>query len=256
MKYTLLELTQQILYSMDGDEVNTITDTPESLAVAHIIEECYWDIVTQLDLPEHNDFFQLTATGADTPTLMVLPSSVTGLDWVKYDWIATGETDHRYEHVHYLPLRQFLDQSLNLSSDDDGVSQFSITIDSSIFYFKCHNNREPAFYTSYDDYKILFDAFNNTEDAFLQSSKSMCYGSLIPTFSFTDAFVPDLDAKQFSYLLNEAKAQCWADLKQQINSRAENKSRQNKIDSQKKKQNVGYPDNQNYYTRYPNYGRK
>jgi hypothetical protein len=256
MKYTLLEMTQQLLYSLDGDEVDSITDTAESMSVAKIIEECYWDLVTQLDLPEHNDFFQLTATSSATPTLMTMPSNVSHLDWIKYDWIATDETDHRYENVSYLPLRQFLDQALNLSSDDDGVVQFNVTINSETFYFKAHDNREPAFYTSYDDYNVLFDAYNSDEDAYLQASKTMCYGSLIPDFTFSDSFTPDLDAKQFSYLLNEAKAQCWSDLKQQINTRAENKSRQNKIDSQKKKQNVGYPHNQNYYNEYPNYGRK
>lgn len=256
MKYTLLEMTQQILYSLDGDEVNSITDSAESTAVAKIIQECYWDLVGQLDLPEHYDFFQLDATSSASPTLMTLPDGINTLDWVKYDWIATGETDHRYEPVKYLPLPQFLDQALNLSSDDDNVAQFSLTIDSQTFYFKAHSNREPAFYTSFDDHNILFDAYNTDEDAFLQSSKTMCYGAVQPTFTFDDDFTPDLDARQFSYLLNEAKAQCWSDLKQQINTRAENKSRQNKIDSQKKKQNVGYPDNQNYYNRYPNYGRK
>lgn len=256
MKYTLLEMTQQILYSLDGDEVNSITDSTESTAVAKIIEECYYDLVTQLDLPEHNDFFQLTATSSATPTLMTLPSNVNSLDWIKYDRIASDETDHQYEPVNYLPLQQFLEIALGISSDDDNVAQFSISIDGQTFYVKAHDNREPAFYTSYDDYSILFDAYNSDEDANLQASKTMCYGSLAPDFTFSDSFTPDLDAKQFSYLLNEAKAQCWSDLKQQINTRAENKARQNKIDSQKKKQNVGYPDNQNYYNRYPNYGRK
>jgi hypothetical protein len=256
MKMTLLEMTQQLLFSLDGDEVNSISDTAESNSVAKIIQECYWDIVGQLDLPEHNDFFQLDATSSATPTVMTLPSNVSHIDWVKYDGILTGETDHRYEPVSYLPLRHFLDQSLYLSSDDSDVDQFSITINSETFYFKVHTNREPSFYTSYNDNTLLFDAYKTTEDAFLQSSKTMCYGSLIPIFTFTDSFTPDLDAKQFAYLLNEAKAQCWSDLKQQINTRAENKSRQNKIDSQKKKQNVGYPDNQNYYDRYPYYGRK
>lgn len=256
MKYTLLEMTQQILYSLDGDEVSSITDTAESTAVAKIIEECYWDLVGQLDLPEHNDFFQLTATSSATPSLMTLPSSVMSLDWIKYDSIATGETDHKYQPVQYLELKNFLDHVMDVSSDDDDVDQFSITIGSSTFNFKVTTNRFPSFYTSYDDYSILFDAYDSDEDAFLKSSKTLCYGSVEPTFTFSDSFTPDMDAKQFVYLLNEAKAQCWSDLKQQINTRAENKSRQNKIDSQKKKQNIGYPDNQNYYSRYPNYGRK
>lgn len=256
MKYTLLEMTQQILFSLDGDEVDSISDTPESLAVAHIIEECYWDMVSQMDLPEHHDFFQLTATTSATPSLMTLPSSVTSIEWIKYNTILTGDTDNTYEPVNYLPINHFLDHVLSISSDDADVDQFNITVGSATFSFKVMTNRAPIYYTSYDDYNILFDAYNSDEDAYLQASKTMCYGTTLPTFTFSDSSTPDLDAKAFSYLLNEAKAQCWADLKQQVNPRAENKARQNKIDSQKKKQNIGYPDNQNYYSRYPNYGRK
>jgi hypothetical protein len=51
VKYTLLELTQRILESMDSDEVDSIEDSPESLAVANIIKECYFDILGKLDLP-------------------------------------------------------------------------------------------------------------------------------------------------------------------------------------------------------------
>lgn len=47
MKYTLLELTQRILESMNSDEVNSIGDTEESMTVANIIKE-------SLFLFEHN----------------------------------------------------------------------------------------------------------------------------------------------------------------------------------------------------------
>ena len=54
MKYTLLEMTQDILSNMSSDEVNSISDTPESLQVATIIKQKYYDIVSRGDLPEHN----------------------------------------------------------------------------------------------------------------------------------------------------------------------------------------------------------
>lgn len=256
MKYTLLELTQQILLSLDGDEVNSINDTEESRAVAKIVKECYYDIVGQLDLPEHFDFFQLEATALASPTVMTKPSDAITVDWVKYDEKTGTDTDVKYRELQYLPSKNFLDMVLMLNSDDDDVIQYNFTTNSETFSLKAKTNMAPSYFTSFDDGVLLFDSYNSDEDSHLQASKTLCYGLVNPTFTMTDSFTPDLDHRQFALLLNEAKAQCWSDLKQQINTRAENKVRQNKIDSQKKKQNVGYPDKQNYYFRYPVYGRK
>jgi len=256
MKYTLLELTQQILLSLDGDEVNSIDDTEESRAVAKIIKECYYDIVGQLDLPEHYDFFQLEATSLATPTVMTRPSDAITVEWVKYDEKTGTDTDVKYREIQYLPTKNFLDLVLNLNSEGTDVTQYNFSTNDETFSLKAKNNSAPSFFTSFDDGKILFDSFDSDEDSHLQASKTLCYGVINPTFTLTDSFTPDLDHRQFALLLNEAKAQCWSDLKQQINARAENKVRQNKIDSQKKKQNVGYPDDQNYYFKYPFYGRK
>lgn len=257
MKYTLLELTQQILYSLDGDSVNSINDTEESIAVANIIKECYYDLVGQLDLPEHFDFFQLDATGTSTPTVMEKPDDVITIKWIKYDESTSDETDKKYRDIQYLPIEKFAEMVLSLNSEDsDDVQQYAFETNSDTFYFKCKTNSAPSFFTTFDDGQIIFDSYNSEEDSNLQASKTWCYGVVNPTFTMSDTYTPDLDHRQFAALLNEAKAQCWNDLKQQANNRAENKARQNKIDSQKKKQNVGYPNNLNYYTDYPNYGRK
>lgn len=256
MKYTLLELTQQILLSMDGDSVNSINDTEESLAIAKIVRECYYDIVGQLDLPEHYDFFQLDATSVGTPTVMTKPSDVISLEWIKYDEIADTDTDKKYRDIKYMPPKQFMEMVLSLNSEGDDVLQYSFETNGEEFSTKCKTNSAPSFYTSFNDSTILFDSYDEEEDSNLQASKTLCYGILAPTFELDDDATPDLDHRQFTLLLNEAKAQCWFDLKQQANNRAENKVRQNKIDSQKKKQNIAYPDGQNYYFKYPNYGRK
>lgn len=85
MKYTLLELTQDILSSLSSDEVNSISDTTESVQVATIIKQKYFDIVNRVPLPEHEQLVQLTAaTDPDQPVLMYVPEGVADIKWLKY----------------------------------------------------------------------------------------------------------------------------------------------------------------------------
>lgn len=85
MKYSLLELTQTILSEMSSDEVNSISDTAESLQVANIIRSKYFDIVSRAKLPDSTQLIQLEPSlNALQPTLMVIPDGVVSIDWIKY----------------------------------------------------------------------------------------------------------------------------------------------------------------------------
>jgi hypothetical protein len=83
--FTLLEMTQNILSALSSDEVSSISDTVESLQVANIIKGKYYDMVHRSDPPQQNLLFQMTASGDSTkPTLMLMPSTVSRIDWIKY----------------------------------------------------------------------------------------------------------------------------------------------------------------------------
>src|SRR5882757_6715281 len=85
MKYTLLELTQDILSGMSSDEVNSISDTSESLQVATIIKQKYFDIINRVPLPEHEQLIQLDPSlDADSPVLMFVPQGIADIKWLKY----------------------------------------------------------------------------------------------------------------------------------------------------------------------------
>lgn len=258
MKYTLLEMTQQILLAMEGDEVDDIDETAESTAIAKTIREVFYDIAGMLDLPEHHGVFNLTATGASTPVTMIIPSDVTAIDWVKYN-NDDDTTNPAFVAVRFWPFNTFLEyvNSWDLDADLD-VQSYTYTDAASgdTTTLKCRQDAFPRYYTTPNDRTILFDSFDEDEDAFLQSSKTQCYGQLAPTWTHSNTFTPDLDHKQFSLLLNESKGQCFIDFKQQTNARAEAKARRNWINTQKKKQNIGYPNDQMTFKNYPNYGRK
>lgn len=254
MKYTLLQMVQSILSSMDSDQVNSIDDTAESQQVADIIKTTYYDLLPSLNLPEHFNMFELNAANSSAPVIMYVPDTVMQVDWVKYDCTTTGPSDIR--QLDYWPLKDFLDSMYSLTSTDSNVTSFSFNSHGShTLPLMCINDEFPSRYTTFNDNTLIFDAYNSSVDAHLQKNKTVCYGQTIPEWTATDNFTPNLDPKQFTLLLNEAKGQAFIELKQTVNAKAEKRARRGWINSQKTKENVSGT-YQGKMTNSYNFGRK
>jgi len=237
-KKTLLELTQNILSAMSSDEVNSITDTVESLEVADVIRETFDDLTTNKVVPEHQSLFTLDALGdTSKPSYMSVPSDVDRIDVLKYNVINSGDTALSYKEIPYLTPEDFLDIILTRNSDDSNVQ--TVTDDSGVKLL-IKNDKDPEYYTSFDDVTLIFDAFDSTVDTTLQSSKTLCFGVKYPVWSHTDSFIPDMPADMFPKLLAEAKSVCFINQKQTPNAKEEQKSKRQSVRLQKDKWKVGY----------------
>ena len=254
MKYTLLQLVQQILASMQGDEITAIADTEESRAVALIVKENYFYITGRADLPEHNELYQLTETSSSTPTLMTMPSTSATIEWLKYNHKLTADTDNNYQYVKYMSSESFLDMLNSQNSDESFVDQYNLTINSNTFSIKHRTDKMPEWWTTWNDGQILFDSYDSTEETFLRKTKTMVYGVINPVWTHTDSAVPDLDVQQFSLLLQESKAQCFSELKQVTNTNAERKLRHGWVDLARTKEAL--PSNVNAYSKIKGMGRQ
>src|ERR1700722_15148110 len=85
MQLTLLEYTQMILSSLNSQQVNSISDTVESVQVAHCVKTAWLELLGRFNLPEHNELVQLTASGTSTlPTVMYRPAGVTQINSIRY----------------------------------------------------------------------------------------------------------------------------------------------------------------------------
>lgn len=255
MRMNLLQITQDILSAMDSDEVNSISDTVESMQVANIVRRTYFDILSRTGLPDQHDLFELDPSNdSSKPTLMYRPSTCIGLDWVKYQINTTGEPDLRYAFVNYLHPKDFFDQQNNLNTSQSNVISFSHTINSDTMTFVCKNDKMPEYYTSFDDNTIVFDSYDASQDSTLVKNKTMCYGILFSSFEMVDSYVPDLDPREFSLLYNKAEAKCFAVLKQMTNVSSEREERKQWISIQKRKQEV--PERTDPLAYLPDYGRR
>lgn len=258
MKRTLLELTQDILASLDGDEVAAIADTSEATSIANIIRQCFYEIAATYKLPEHYALFELTETSASTPTIMTRPTDVITIDWIKYDNKLSTETPTDYREISFLPFDEFQFRQLTLDSDATDIARFNLTVGSDIFPMVHTITRDPLFYTTFNDSTVVFDGYKSTEETFLRKTKTMCYGLKESSWTHSDSAVPNLDHKLSNVLFQTAKAQCFQELKQVENPSAEKKARRGILTVIKEKNDVNNKNRGAYWDpdKLPNYGRK
>lgn len=202
-KLTLIEMVQNILNDMDSDSVNSISDTTESAQVADIVRTAYFKLVSvRDDWPFLRTLSNLVGLGdTDNPTLMELPEGANKVYWIKYN----------KKNVTYISPKDFKDMVDGREPTDDGV----VDADGYI------TNRDPLYWTTYDDTVVYFDSYNSDEDTTLQSSKAEFYGIVAPSWTHEDDFTPTLPEKMFPTLLADAKSTAFLVLKQQANDKEE-----------------------------------
>lgn len=247
-------MVQDVLASMDSDEVNSISDTTESDQVARIIRACYFDIVSN-DLPEHTTIFQLeSSSNSAQPVMMTRPADVHSLILLKYNKATKDDTDPNFTKLTPLHINDFFNMTHRLSLSEDNVASMSHVIDGDEISFLYRTDKHPDFYTCIDDHTFFFDSIDTEVDTTLQKNKTFCIGEKEHAFSLEDTYSIDLDERQHIWLLNEAKALAFAEMKQMTHEKAERTAKRHRIKAQKQKAVMNDP----YlnYMRLPNYGRK
>lgn len=281
-KYTLLQMTQDIMSSMSSDEVNSISDTTESLQVATIIKHKYFDIIDRIDLPDHDQLIQLIPSIDPTqPTLMTIPKGIASLRWIKYfdknpldgntqddfshdlnvDVTNTltnpGASPPGYLYVSILPNDSFFNYTGAFSTGDTDVFSYTFEDDSNNypggFSINYKNDSQPCYCTILSNLYVLFDSYDSSIDTTLQGSKTMALGQVIPAFEMVDTFIPDLAEEEFQLLFNEAKALAFFELKQQPHQLAIQEAHRGWANIQKKKAVINRP---TYFDELPGFGRK
>jgi hypothetical protein len=233
-KLTLLDMTQSILSAMDSDSVNDIDDTVESIQVADLIREAFYELMSERDWPFLQQITTLNSLAdPNNPTKMEIPENLNKVLWIKYN----------KKEVRYLPPEDFDDllskrEYLAGVVDNNGIIM----------------NRDPQYYTSYDEKYITFDSYEATVDSVLQPSKCKVFGVVVPQWQHENNFTPDIPEKFFSTLLAEAKSQSFVNLKQQVNAREERKAQKGRIRLQSESYKIN--DGEFKFNRKVNYGRR
>jgi len=233
-KYTLLEMTQSVLNSLDSDNVNSIDDTVESVQVAELVKEAFFELISQRDWPFMFDLDSLEAlSDVNNPTKMKMKDTWNKIKWIRYN----------KKEVEYLSPDDFTEILDSRTAQAGIVNANGIVL-----------TRDPSYWTSYDDEHIIFDSYDSSSESTLQQSKTKVYASLQPNWEHIDTFTPNIPEKMFQYLLAEAKAQAFVNLKQQANAREERKAQRGKMIMRNESWRNEYGEVK--YNTKVNYGRK
>lgn len=220
-KMTLLEMVQNILSAMNSDEVSSIADTVESVQVAEIIKETFYEQFNNIFVPEFQSLFQLESlNNLSRPNYMKIPDNVSKIEWIKY-----RDVNDLFQFVRYENPEDFLTRQLAFKA---GYNLAQITDPTGINYF-IETNRNPTRYTMFDDKHIVFDSIDLVHEATLQSTNSLAYGLKTQEFEMEDDYVPPIDANLFPLLLSEAKSVAFINLKQVSSSKEEQRARRQRI---------------------------
>lgn len=245
MKTTLLELVQSILSDMDSEAVNSISDSVEAQQVASVIEDTYYNIISNREIPELKRILTLTSLSDSTrPTHFKYPTNVKQVEEIRYNIAPSGSVTYRT-----IPYIEPLDFISRQATNEDATNIIQVTDVDSTAVLLIRNNAMPTYYTSFDDEHIVFNSYDALVDTTLQASKTMAYGTVYPTFSITDSFEPHLDDNMMPYLLAESKSVCFSLFKSGSDPKVEQAARRLK----------SYVQNDMYRTKQankrPHYGR-
>lgn len=248
MRYSILDMVQDILNDMDSDEVNSFDDTFESAQVANIIRSTYFAMMSNRNWPHMKKVLQFNSFGDSAlPTHMNLPERVKELSLVNYNKAKLGETKKVYQPVKYLEPDAFLRRT---NSFDSSQANVDVIIDPTGVELLIKNDKAPEYYTSFNDRTVVFDSYDKSVDAVLQASKVQAHAYVFPRWTHEDSFVPDLPEEAFTALLEESKSRAMIKLKQMSDVKAEQEATRQHRWLARKAFTV------NGGVKYPNYGRK
>ena len=208
---TNLSMVQNILSSMDSDNVNSISDTEEAMQVETVIQETYENITSRRQWEFLRKTRQLeNVSDVTRPTKFKIPDNVTRVTCFRYKAFKenTDPQEFSWKELKYLLPCDFIDhvQSRNITQlDAEGRAITSLNDDSVEMYII--TDVEPEFWTSFDDKFIYLDNWVQADsNTVVQGRTSVTVVEQQP-FVTGDTAIQALPPEMFPLLVSESKSE-------------------------------------------------
>jgi len=248
MKWSLLDIVQEILNDIDSDEVNSIDDTVEATQVAQMVKSTYFAMMSTRNWPHLRRAVHLTpTTDLAQPTHMYVKDDIKEMIFVNYDTRDDASSRSKFVRMKWREPEEFLQIINSYNELNDNVD---VVADASGIDLFIMNDRHPTIYTSFDDRTLVFNAYDKGREANLESTFIQAMAYVMPKWIPADDFIPDLPDEAFIALVEEAKSRASMKLLQVADQKAEQESkRQQRWLARKARRIAGG-------IQSPNYGRR
>lgn len=215
---TLLDIVQDMLFSINGDQVSTYTAGNESKRCSRIAHQVFLEFIANTQVEEQEDVIQLDSVGdVLNPTQLLIPSKVDKIVKMEYQ-----DRDGHYRDVYYLDPVEFVD---HLDSFRNYENSFEIQYNNVGLIVR--TDRQPRHWTTFNDQDVIMDSFEQDVEATLVGSKTRILISYTgpEVWEYRDDFVIPLDDDSLSTYKAECLEMAWAIIKERENSTLRSKGR-------------------------------
>ena len=201
MKKTLLEITIDVLNAIDGDEINSISDTVEALQIAGDIQTVYYDIIGRKDWQFLRALRPLgSVSDASKPTHLLVPEHTSKMEVLKYNKRKVVDGRNYYKEIYFKYPDEFLTY---VNSRDNTASNYEEVTDVNGVKFTIRTDIHPSFFTSFDDKYIVMDSYDSSIEDTLQGQHTQALLFTHPVWEVKDTFVPEFPAEMFAMFIAE-----------------------------------------------------
>lgn len=218
MSRTLLYTVQRVLEKLNLDPVNSINDTEDALLVSREAESTFYDLMTRGEWEEKVDLIEVTSVSdLNNPTALVLADEVSNIKSLRYD-VTTADDDNKlFRKIQWLEPEDFLEKSYRLNTSEDNV----VEVNYKDIPLLVKNDVMPHYYTSFDNQTLILDSYDSDTEDTLVGTKSICYGTAIPSWSQSDTFVVPVQDSLYPLYLSMLASACSIYMNSEVNQEDE-----------------------------------
>ena len=218
MNRTLLYTVQRVLEKLNLDPVNSINDTEDALLISREAESTFYDLMTRAEWEDKVDLIEVNSVSdLSNPTALKLSQEVYNIKSLRYDVTTADDNNKLLRKIKWLEPEDFLEKSYHLNSSETNV----VEVTYKDIPLLVRNDEMPNYYTSFDNQTLILDSYDaDTEDTLI-GTKTVCYGTAVPSWSELDTFVIPLQDSLYPLYLSMLASACSIYMNSEVNQEDE-----------------------------------